>query len=205
MPRSILSDAKPGRAALARWLLLGSSVLFGQSWAEAQSAATGTESTYLIEIIIFEGKGPRDEGVDGAMSSRAATDVDTAAEGERVGRYLGARTGSALQLTGLRARLSERGYRVLAHVGWSQTASQWGSRAGLGLAELGINVPGLSGSVLLERGSLLHFGMNLQYTGSGGRVQQLSELRRVRFNERNYYDSPGLGVIAVVSPGARPR
>ena len=33
---------------------------------------------------------------------------------------------------------------------------------------------------------------------------QLSELRRVRFEERHYYDHPGIGVIAVVTSGAQP-
>jgi hypothetical protein len=70
---------------------------------------------------------------------------------------------------------------------------------------VGLTTPGLEGAVLLERGSLLHFGLNLLYTDGQGRRAQLSELRRIRFNERNYYDNPAVGAIAVVSPGVRPR
>jgi len=31
----------------------------------------------------------------------------------------------------------------------------------------------------------------------------LSELRKVKFNERNYFDHPAFGVIAIVSPAAK--
>lgn len=164
-----------------------------------------TESTYHIEVVIFEGKGVRDEGLDGALSTRAIADVTTEPGRDDTARLLTLRTGSALQLAGLREQLTRKGYTVLAHAGWTQTASPWGSRAGLSLATVGVTVPGLEGAFLLERGSLLHFGANLLYTDAQGRSLQLSELRRIRFNERNYYDHPGLGVIAVVSPGVRPR
>jgi len=45
--------------------------------------------------------------------------------------------------------------------------------------------------------------MNLRYTPEGGAALQMSEIRRIRFNEKNYYDHPGLGVVAVITPGAK--
>jgi hypothetical protein len=171
----------------------------------SQAEDTTPESTYHVEVLIFEGKGPKDEGIDGVMPPRSLTELTLKAEGDQVGRVLAARTGSALQLTGLRERLSNRGYVVLAHSGWTQTASQCRTRAGIPLSEVGIRVAGLEGAWVLERGTLLHFGMHLDYTDSRGQSYQLSELRRIRFNERNYYDNPGIGVIAVVSPGVRPK
>jgi hypothetical protein len=45
--------------------------------------------------------------------------------------------------------------------------------------------------------------MNLTYVTENGVTHQLSEIRRVRFNEKNYYDHPGLAVIAVVTPAGR--
>lgn len=192
------------RARLSLWLLLGVAQALIAPVSMAQTAAS-TESTYHIEVLIFEGKGPLDEGIDGVLSPRAVPEVETAAEGDQAGRLLTLRTGSALQLAGVREQLGRRGYKVLAHTGWTQTASQWGTRAGLSLADLGITLPGLDGAFLLERGSLLHFGMNLLYTNAKGQGFQLSELRRIKFNERHYYDNPGIGVIAVVSPGVRPR
>lgn len=203
-----MSSRTPSRhrlqRALPRWFALGLALL-ALPPAALGAETTAPESTYHIEVLIFEGKGPRDEGIAGALSPRAIPDVTTDAEGDREGRLLALRSGSALQLTGLREQLNRRGYTVLAHVGWTQTASSWGTRTGLSLTEVGVSVPGLEGAFLLERGSLLHFGMNLRYTDPQGRPFQLSELRRIRFNERNFYDNPGIGAIAVVSPGVRPR
>jgi hypothetical protein len=45
--------------------------------------------------------------------------------------------------------------------------------------------------------------MNLRYGAEGSAMQELSEIRRIRFNERHYFDHPGLGVIAVVTPVSR--
>lgn len=190
----------------AAWGLLGTLLLMlGGPAAFSQAENTTPESTYHVEVLIFEGKGPKDEGIDGVMPSRSLTELALGVEGDQVGRVLATRTGSALQLTGLRERLSKRGYVVLAHSSWTQTASQWRTRAGIPLSKVGIRVAGLEGAWVLERGTLLHFGMHLDYTDSRGQSYQLSELRRIRFNERNYYDNPGIGVIAVVSPGVRPK
>ena len=95
------------------------------------------------------------------------------------------------------------------------SASSWGTRAGFSLQKLGIEVPGLSGTVFLERGQWLHLGMTLTYAmpsplpGLGAAPDTpftINESRRVRFYERNYFDHPAFGVIALVSPaqGARP-
>jgi hypothetical protein len=103
----------------------------------------------------------------------------------------------------------------VAHVAWAQTASAWGTKAGFPLQKLGVDVPGLNGTVYLERGQYLHLGMALSYAlssppaglGAGpGTAFTLNENRRVKFYERNYYDHPAFGVIALVTPaqGARP-
>ena len=70
--------------------------------------------------------------------------------------------------------------------------------------------PGLSGIVFLERGTYLHLGMSLTYQMSNppaglaaapGTAFNLSESRRVKFDQLNYYDHPAFGVIALVTPG----
>jgi hypothetical protein len=98
-----------------------------------------------------------------------------------VGRFVGTTSEAQLQLTDLRTRLAASGaYQPLAHAGWSQTASSWGSRAGFTLQRLGISVPGLSGMFYLERGSFLHLGVSLKYApATGGPTYELAELRRV--------------------------
>jgi hypothetical protein len=89
-------------------------------------------------------------------------------------------------------------FRVIAHAAWLQTATPWGRHAGIDLAELGIRNPELSGTVYLERGTLLHFGVDLKLGSNPG--YRMSELQRIKFNETSYFDHPAFGVIAIVSP-----
>jgi len=185
------------RPSLACLAMVGLGLLASPP-AVTQGAAA---STYNIEVLIFRMNGPR-EGEPGAAAARSASG-DSAQGATQVARYVGALPVAKLQLAGARQKLAGAGYRVLAHTGWTQTASSWGSRNGLAVERVGLQVPGLSGQFLLERGSLLHFGMNLRYTPEGGAALQMSEIRRIRFNEKNYYDHPGLGVVAVITPGAK--
>jgi hypothetical protein len=73
-------------------------------------------------------------------------------------------------------------------------------------------VPGLSGTIYLERGSYLHLGMALNYQSANvpaalgaapGQLFNLNESRRVKFDQLNYYDHPAFGVIALVTPANR--
>jgi len=82
-----------------------------------------------------------------------------------------------------------------------QTATDWPRHSGLTLEQVGIVVPGLSGSVYLERGQFLHLGFDLHLGDDP--AWSLSELRKIKFNEKNYFDHPGFGVIAIVSPARR--
>jgi len=119
------------------------------------------------------------------------------------------------QLNEIESRLRNSGtYVPVAHVAWSQTASPWGDHAGVPLQALGIDAPGLSGTVSLERGQFLHLGLALNLEmekppeGLGaapGTIFVLRDMQRVRFYERNYFDNPAFGAIALVTPaqGAR--
>jgi hypothetical protein len=168
------------------------------STAPASPAPAGGSGTYAVEVIVFRAPGGGGGAAPSAAPSRGAADT----AGTQVARYIGPLPGGRLQLGGAREKLARGGYRILVHTGWVQTAASWGApRSGLPLERLGINVPGLSGSFQLERGSLLHFGMTLRHASEGGPPSQINEIRRIRFNERNYYDHPSIGVIAVVTPG----
>lgn len=165
---------------------------------------------YRVEIIVFRVAGGPSSGEDWATSATRSARGSAADGGERggaaqVGRFVARVPSAELQLGDVRAKLAASGaYEPLAHVGWTQTASSWGSRAGFRLDQLGINVPGLSGLVYLERGTYLHLGFALRYAAGAGYA--LNETRRVKFYERNYYDHPAFGVIALVTPaqGGRP-
>jgi hypothetical protein len=189
--------------------------------APAPPPAVGPGGTvYTIELIIFRATGALGGAENWSTQSGGARSIagdEAAASGAaQVGHFVGLLPSSAWQLTDLENKLrAGGGYVPVAHVAWQQTASSWGTRAGFPLAKLGMNVDGLTGTVFLERGQFLHLGMTLTYAmaapppglAAGPDTPfTINESRRVRFYERDYFDHPAFGAIAMVSPaaGARP-
>ena len=180
--------------------------------ASQNSPAAAQETVYNIEIIIFRATqplgGPENWNAAGPRSYGTGGETDDTSR--RLGRFVSALSPASFQLTDVANKLRASGlYVPVAHVAWSQTASAWGTRAGFTVEKLGVNVPGLTGTVFLERGQYLHLGMSLSYSpadpppgiGAGpGTTFNLNESRRIRFYERNYYDHPAFGVIALVTP-----
>jgi len=203
-----MSSSRPtGRLALALSLVLALTLApaaraaGATNAAGAAPAATGNGSAYQVEIVIFRAvEAPTGEDLSAPAEGRGFNrQIDTGATPPVVYRTLEA---SQMQLGGIAARLrSSGGWRVLAHAGWVQSATDWPRHAGIALDQLGITVPGLTGNVYVERGQFLHLGFNLQLGENP--TWSLSELRKVRFNEKNYFDHPGFGVIAIVSPASR--
>jgi hypothetical protein len=186
--------------------------------APAPTPGTGN-AVYNIEIIVFRATSPLGGAEDwGAEAgARNVAGEESAASGSAtVGHFVAPLPSSVWQLGELENRLRASGvYVPVAHTAWAQTASSWGTRAGFSVQKLGIEVPGLSGTVFLEHGQWLHLGMSLTYAmaappqGLGAAPDtpfSINESRRVRFYERNYFDHPAFGVIALVTPaqGARP-
>jgi Peptidoglycan-binding protein, CsiV len=170
------------------------------SQASPLPAASGT-GAYQVEMVIFGVIEPSPgEDLSAPAEGRGFNhQIDTTSTPPTVYRNLDA---SQMQLGGVASRLRSSGtWRVLAHAGWVQGATDWPKHAGITLEDLGIKVPGLSGSVFVERGQFLHLGFDLRLGENP--TMSLSELRKVKFNEKNYFDHPGLGVIAIVSPAAR--
>jgi hypothetical protein len=169
------------------------------SLAEDAPAAAGARNNYRVEIIIFRQTQPptSSEDYSAPVGNRGFGDKRDVSTGlPMVVRLL---TDSELQMNGIAAQMAaSSGVRVLAHAGWIQTATNWGRHAGLPLDQFGINVPDLKGKLYLERGDLLHFGAYLEL-GSAP-TYTLSELRKVRYNEKHYIDHPAFGVIVQVSP-----
>jgi len=183
------------------------------------AASQQQSSTYNIELVIFRAATAQGGAENWSAETNAhsvSSGEESASGGNQMGRFVSALPESQFQLNDIANKLRSTGvYAPVAHVAWSQTASAWGTRAGFSVAKLGLNIEGLSGSVSLERGQYLHLGMTLSYAmpnppaGAGaapGTTFTLNENRRVRFYERNYYDHPAFGVIALVTPaqGARP-
>lgn len=204
-------------ALLVAALLSGPRPLAAQDAAAPAAAAPGG-TVYNIEVIVFRAASPLGGAENwGAQAGAASVAGDEGASGSsQVGHFVAALPSSAWQLGELESRLRASGaYVPVAHAAWSQTASAWGTRAGFAVQRLGIDVPGLSGTVFLERGQFLHLGVSLTYAvadppaalgAAPATPFTLNESRRIRFYERNYYDHPAFGVIALVTPaqGARP-
>lgn len=99
---------------------------------------------------------------------------------------------------------SAGGYKVIAHVAWTQAPMAWNSRRGVPFSELGLDVPGLTGSVILERGQRnLRLGFDVKYE-EGGRSMQLAQFQPLKVDEAQYFDHPQLGVVALVTRTASP-
>jgi hypothetical protein len=184
----------------------------------APTAPTATGPAYEIEIVVFRAKVALGQPENWAAETTASATIsggETSSGSGPVGKLLSVLPASDYRLTSIVGRLrSSDAYVPLAHAAWVQTASAWGTRAGFPLQSLGIDVPGLSGVIFLERGQFLHLGMTLDYTlqdpppglnAAPGTTFVMNETRRVRFYERNYYDHPAFGVIALVTPARGPR
>ncbi len=167
--------------------------------AAASAPATGA---YQVEVVIFR-----------TIDAPSGEDLSVPAEGRGFNHQIDTNTTppavyrtlepSQMQLGAVASKLRASGtWKVLAHAGWVQGATDWPKHVGITLDQLGINVSGLSGSVFVERGQFLHLGFDLRLGENP--AWSLSELRKVKFNEKNYFDHPGFGVIAIVSPAARP-
>ena len=191
--------------------------------ATSQEPAAAIVPAYNIELIIFRATSalgaPENWATEAGarnFSSDSNAGDSAPADATQVGHFLKMLPDSQFQLSDIEAKLrASAGYAPLAHVAWSQTASAWGTRAGFALQRVGIDVPGMTGTVVLERGQYLHLGMTLAYApanppaglgAAAGTTFTLNEGRRVRFNERTYFDHPAFGVIALVTPvaGMRP-
>lgn len=103
---------------------------------------------------------------------------------------------------------NSRQFQPLIRLSWVQTAASSGTRLSLvggrpvTLAD-GSAGSTVSGSVALYTGTFLHLDADLSYTfdGDGGTPEQyrLDEVRRVKFNEVHYLDSPRVGLLARVT------
>lgn len=141
---------------------------------------------YDVEVLIFRngdmGPSLRANGLPDASIEATPTD--------------------ATRLTSAASRLrAAADFRVLAHGAWTQAPAAWNSRRGVSTDQAGLTATGLTGSVILERGQYLHLGFDLRYQEDGREVV-LNEVRRVKVNERNYFDHAGIGIIAIVTPSS---
>jgi hypothetical protein len=166
-----------------------------------QAGAQQPGALYEVEIVIFR-----------AASVVAAEDWSAPASGRGFGNDSNRANATPPQvlrvlppgnyrLAGVESGLRASGaWRPIAHAAWIQTAASWGTHLGIPLSDLGVNVPELSGVIYLERSTYLHLGMTL--TVGDSPTYTIDEMRSVKYNEKQYFDHPAFGVIALVSPVA---
>ena len=165
-----------------------------------QAAGTGAATAYAVEVVVFRNGGAEGAENLGETQRSLSQDSDTATDAARNSRLIQVLSADRYRLGDVVSRLNASGgHRTIARAAWLQTASAWNSRSGIPVEQLGLSNAGISGVVYLERGQYLHLGFNLTFAAGGGRYSMV-EIRRVRLNERQYFDHPGFGVIAVVSP-----
>jgi hypothetical protein len=151
-------------------------------------AALAQSARFAVEAIVFRQPG----------APAAPTAGEPARDAVPTGR-VAPLPRDAWQLGNLQGGLQRAaGYRVLAHGAWSADVPANGSVA----ARVDDVLPasGLSGTIAVQRGQYLFVRLDLDYAPVEGGVIRMRERRRVKFNERHYFDHPALGVIAVVSP-----
>lgn len=176
-----------------RELLVGAAAFAVAGRAAAQSsAATSAGAKYTIEVLVFRQPG----------AAPPAPTVMTLPQGAATspGRVVPLAS-TDWQLGNLDAGLRRRnGYAVLGHAAWLATVAPNGSvTARLEDVVSGGNV---TGAVTVQRGQYLFLRVDLNYATPEGGIHQLRERRRIKFNEKHYFDHPAIGAIAIVSPAA---
>jgi hypothetical protein len=177
-------------------LLLSGLGLFGTLPVRAASAEK--ESTYEIEVVVFENRLP--ELIGEEMLARDAEarvkkpDNTVTPEAAVSGPYLHPAITSLLNQDGH--------YRVLAHQHWKQTIDARTVARPVRVAA--VNPAELEGTIRFFMSRHLHLDVNLLFreatTGSGNVVYRLSEQRKLKSQETHYFDHPKLGVLVRVMP-----
>jgi hypothetical protein len=169
------------------------------------AGAQGASPYYDVEIIIFRASSPgADEDWTAQVGGRGFG--NPAAHGGAVPAGVPAVVkvlpASDYHMNSIENALKTSGaWRPMAHAAWIQTAANWGTHTGFDLSDLGINVPGLTGMVYVERGTYIHLGLDVQY--QPGPTYTINEMRSVKYNEKQYFDHPAFGIIALISPVKR--
>lgn len=164
----------------------------------AGAAPVEKESTYEIEIVVFENRLP--EFIGDEMLARDAEarvkKLETAVTPEAAVSepYLRPTITSLLDQDGH--------YRVLAHQHWQQTIDA--KTVAKPVRVTAANPAELEGTIRFFMSRHLHLDVNLLFRdatpGSGNVVYRLSEQRKLKSQETHYFDHPRLGVLVRVMP-----
>lgn len=203
-PRRLLASALLGALLLALGVprALPAEPAAAASGAVAGAAAADAAADaplYQVEMVVFRATyvGSEEDWNSVPIGHGFGTPLGAGAQPPQMVRTLAP---SDYRLDGVVRGLSRGGsWRPIAHVAWVQTAPPWGSDTGIPLSQLGVDAPGLTGTVYLERARLyLHLGFDV--TLDAGAPYRIDEMRNIRANEKQYFDHPAFGIIAAVYP-----
>jgi hypothetical protein len=205
LPTNLTVDGHPARDARLSLLagVLYAMLALAASPVAAPAATSVAQQNsaplYGVEIIVF-----RSSSVSGGEDWEAVPPGrgfgSNAARGGAVPQVLRVLAASDYRLSTIEATLRASGaWRPIAHAAWIQTAANWGTHTGIALADVGINVPELGGMIYLERAPIyLHLGFDVHLSAGG--TYTIKEMRTVRYNDKQYFDHPAFGIIALVTP-----
>jgi len=172
----------------------------------ASASAASAPNVYEIEVLVFEN---RLSGLEGGELWKRDTDKALNAEiAEAV--TAGEKPPADSALAAAIAKLVNSGqYRVLAHLRWTQTAE---AKSVSKPVRIKSDNAELNGAVRFYLSRFLHVDVNLglrqeagglfDSAGKDGTVLRLSEHRRIKTMEINYFDHPKFGALVRVTPGS---
>ena len=167
----------------------------------AFAATSEKESTYEIEVVVFENRQPEligDELLvrDAEQAKISGLESTITPDKAESSPTLSPAITSLLEQDGR--------YRVLTHLHWIQTVDAKSIAKAVRVSSA--TPEELDGSIRFYMSRHLHLDVNLllreAVTGSDPRTQvyRLSEQRKVKTQETHYFDHPRLGVLARVMP-----
>lgn len=163
--------------------------------------AGAVDNLYDVEVLVFENRLPDLEG--GEMWNRDTVDTRLPGLADSLPASPGNLTGSPL--AGSAEALKRDGrYRVLSHQRWTQVADARSTVKAVRIQALDASDPTeLDGTVRFYMSRFLHLDVNLLFRPdgeNGAQVYRLSEQRKVKSKETNYFDHPKFGVLVRITP-----
>jgi len=164
----------------------------------ARAAPADKESTYEIEVVVFENRLP--ELIGDEMLAR---DADARVKKLESAVTPDAAVSEPYLYPTITSLLDQDGhYRVLAHQHWQQTIDA--KTVAKPVRVEATNPAELEGTVRFFMSRHLHLDVNLLFrdttAGSGSVVYRLSEQRKLKSQETHYFDHPKLGVLVRIMP-----
>lgn len=164
---------------------------------------------YRVDVILFTNSAPAtSEQPTPALLPQFGSAINVSDPAALVahGIQLLSATDSGLQKQWQALRYS-RNFHPAVQLSWVQSAAASGTplliQDGTPLPLAGLEIAPIAGTIALYTGRLLHLDAHLSYnfTNASGAVvsYKLNEVRRVKFDELHYLDSPRLGVLARVT------